>query len=226
MRRSNDPRTPRCSSRESRACTVLRDRPSRSASATAVDRGSSPSAWSRRASISSMVSGTRRSSQPFLARSGRRQGTRTVSGITEARLPSDCFRYIVNVSQPFEKGTTDMRRQRHPFTQEHPFAQERGRAPFGGLGDFGPGFGPGFGPRGGRGRGHGPGRRGHGGRRSRRGDVRAAILALLAEQPRHGYEIIREIGERSGGFWRPSPGSVYPTLQLLADEGLVVSKDE
>jgi DNA-binding PadR family transcriptional regulator len=115
-----------------------------------------------------------------------------------------------------------MRRQRHPFTQDHPFVRERGRAPFGGFGDFPPGFGPG----GGRGRGHGPGRRGHGARRSRRGDVRAAILALLAEQPRHGYEIIREIGERSGGFWRPSPGSVYPTLQMLADEGLVVSKDE
>jgi len=114
-----------------------------------------------------------------------------------------------------------MRRQRHPFTQEHPSAHERGRAPFGGFGEFGPGWGPG-----GRGRGHGPGRRGHGGRRSRRGDVRAAILALLAEQPRHGYEIIREIGERSGGFWKPSPGSVYPTLQMLADEGLVTSKDE
>ncbi|MEU4246708.1 PadR family transcriptional regulator [Amycolatopsis sp. NPDC026612] len=107
---------------------------------------------------------------------------------------------------------------------QHPFAHERGRTPFGPFGGFGE-FPPGFGP-GGRGRGHGPGRRGHGGRRSRRGDVRAAILALLAEQPRHGYEIIREIGERSGGFWRPSPGSVYPTLQLLADEGLVTSKDE
>ncbi|MBB2935913.1 DNA-binding PadR family transcriptional regulator [Amycolatopsis bartoniae] len=77
-------------------------------------------------------------------------------------------------------------------------------------------------------RGRGPGPRGHhrGGRRGRRGDVRAAILTLLAEQPRHGYEIISEIGDRSGGFWRPSPGSVYPTLQLLADEGLVISRDE
>jgi len=56
--------------------------------------------------------------------------------------------------------------------------------------------------------------------------VRAAILALLAEQPRHGYEIIGEIAERSGGFWRPSPGSVYPTLQLLADEGLVVARED
>jgi DNA-binding PadR family transcriptional regulator len=55
--------------------------------------------------------------------------------------------------------------------------------------------------------------------------VRAAILALLAERPMHGYEMIQEIGERSGGYWRPSPGSVYPTLQLLADEGLIASSD-
>ncbi|MEV7972781.1 PadR family transcriptional regulator [Cellulomonas sp. NPDC089187] len=54
-----------------------------------------------------------------------------------------------------------------------------------------------------------------------RGDVRAAILALLAEEPMHGYQLISEIEKRSGGTWRPSPGSVYPTLQLLADEGLV-----
>jgi hypothetical protein len=54
-----------------------------------------------------------------------------------------------------------------------------------------------------------------------RGDVRAAVLALLAEKPMHGYQIIQEIEERSGGAWKPSAGSVYPTLQLLADEGLV-----
>jgi DNA-binding PadR family transcriptional regulator len=54
-----------------------------------------------------------------------------------------------------------------------------------------------------------------------RGDVRAAILLLLAEQPRHGYELIHEIVERSNGAWTPSPGSVYPTLQALEDEGLV-----
>jgi DNA-binding PadR family transcriptional regulator len=60
----------------------------------------------------------------------------------------------------------------------------------------------------------------HGGR-ARRGDVRAAILALLAERPMHGYEVIRELGERTGGVWQPSPGSVYPTLQMLEDEGLV-----
>jgi DNA-binding PadR family transcriptional regulator len=59
------------------------------------------------------------------------------------------------------------------------------------------------------------------GTRMGRGDVRAAILALLAEEPMHGYQIIREIGERTGGRWKPSAGSVYPTLQLLADEGIV-----
>ncbi|MCP2273786.1 PadR family transcriptional regulator [Actinokineospora diospyrosa] len=67
--------------------------------------------------------------------------------------------------------------------------------------------------------------RGHGRGRGRRGDVRAALLALLTERPMHGYEMIQEIAERSGGFWKPSPGSVYPTLQLLADEGLVAAID-
>ena len=68
------------------------------------------------------------------------------------------------------------------------------------------------------------GREGHGfgpGRRAGRGDIRAAILALLAEEPMHGYQIIQVISERTGGNWRPSPGSVYPTLQQLEDEGLV-----
>ena len=59
------------------------------------------------------------------------------------------------------------------------------------------------------------------GPRVKRGDVRAAALALLAEEPRNGYQIIQEIGERSGGVWRPSPGSVYPALQQLEDEALV-----
>lgn len=58
-----------------------------------------------------------------------------------------------------------------------------------------------------------------------RGDVRSAVLALLAEKPMHGYQIIREIEERSGGSWKPSAGSVYPTLQLLADEGLISSEE-
>jgi DNA-binding PadR family transcriptional regulator len=59
------------------------------------------------------------------------------------------------------------------------------------------------------------------GPRARRGDVRAAALALLAEEPRNGYQIIQEIGERSDGVWRASPGSVYPALQQLEDEGLI-----
>ena len=69
-------------------------------------------------------------------------------------------------------------------------------------------------------------RRRHGGphafgRRAGRGDIRAAILVLLAEEPMHGYQIIQELTERTGGVWRPSPGSVYPTLQQLQDEELV-----
>ncbi|MGH3532257.1 MAG: PadR family transcriptional regulator, partial [Mycobacterium sp.] len=79
------------------------------------------------------------------------------------------------------------------------------------------GFGRGFGPRGGR--------RGAPGQRRRRGDVRAAILVLLAERPMHGYEMIQEIAERSQDLWRPSPGSVYPTLQMLVDEGLIVASE-
>ncbi len=70
----------------------------------------------------------------------------------------------------------------------------------------------------------GPGHFGAG-RRAGRGDIRAAILALLAEAPKHGYQIIREIAERSEGAWTPSPGSVYPTLQQLTDEGLVRSDE-
>ncbi|MFC9595916.1 PadR family transcriptional regulator [Streptomyces sp. NPDC056944] len=90
------------------------------------------------------------------------------------------------------------------------------------FGPFGPGYGGGpfgGGPFGGRGRGGGRGR-------ARRGDVRASILALLKDRPMHGYEMIREIGERSDGAWKPSPGSVYPTLQMLEDEGLITSASE
>jgi DNA-binding PadR family transcriptional regulator len=63
------------------------------------------------------------------------------------------------------------------------------------------------------------------GTRMGRGDVRAAVLSLLAEKPMHGYQIIQEISERSGGAWKPSPGSVYPALQLLADEGLILAEE-
>jgi DNA-binding PadR family transcriptional regulator len=85
-----------------------------------------------------------------------------------------------------------------------PEGEHRSRRRRHGRGFRGHGFGPGFGP----------------GRRPR-GDIRAAILALLAEEPMHGYQIIQVIAERSGGTWTPSPGSVYPTLQQLEDEGLV-----
>src|SRR6185436_1609117 len=69
----------------------------------------------------------------------------------------------------------------------------------------------------GRGRGYGRGRGG----RARRGVVRAAVLALLAERPMHGYEMIKEIEARTQGAWTPSAGSIYPTLQMLEDEGLI-----
>ena len=110
-----------------------------------------------------------------------------------------------------------------PEFDEPGFGPGGHRGPRGGSGPgFGPGFRPGFEP------GFGPGfrpQRGHRRRGARRGDVRAAVLALLLERPMHGYELIQQIEERSGGVWRPSPGSIYPTLQLLADEGLV-SGDE
>ncbi|MEW9549201.1 PadR family transcriptional regulator [Nonomuraea sp. NPDC050783] len=61
--------------------------------------------------------------------------------------------------------------------------------------------------------------------RVRRGDVRAALLALLHEGPQNGYQMIQGIEERSGGVWRPSPGSVYPALQQLEDEGLVTGDE-
>jgi DNA-binding PadR family transcriptional regulator len=86
--------------------------------------------------------------------------------------------------------------------------------PFGGGPWMGPLFGgmpggPGFGRR----------------RRASRGDVRTAALLLLAEEPRNGYQIMQELEERSDGLWRPSPGSVYPALQQLEDEGLIRSEE-
>ena len=86
--------------------------------------------------------------------------------------------------------------------------RRRHRPPFGRGGPFGPFFvgGPGGFPR---------------GPRARRGDVRAAALLLLSEEPRNGYQVMQEIEQRSRGIWRPSPGSVYPALAQLEDEGLV-----
>jgi DNA-binding PadR family transcriptional regulator len=62
--------------------------------------------------------------------------------------------------------------------------------------------------------------------RARRGDVRAAILDVLAVEPLNGYQVIQQIAERSGGQWKPSPGSVYPTVSQLEDEGLVTADEE
>jgi DNA-binding PadR family transcriptional regulator len=108
------------------------------------------------------------------------------------------------------------------FDQLHSARHRGWRMPFPppwGGGPFGPGnpFGPG-GPFGGRGH-------GRGGRGGRRPNVRAAVLALLLERPMHGYEMISELENRTSGIWRPSPGSVYPTLQLLEDEGLIVAEE-
>jgi len=64
------------------------------------------------------------------------------------------------------------------------------------------------------------------GSRARRGEIQPAVLALLSEQAMHGYQIIQELSERTGGAWNPSPGSIYPTLQLLEDQGLVVSEKD
>ncbi|MER5266767.1 PadR family transcriptional regulator [Actinosynnema sp. NPDC002837] len=129
------------------------------------------------------------------------------------------------------------RHHEHRHHREHGFGDPRqgfggggfgggfGRGPFGGPPPPPDPFGgppippepPGFG-------GHGRGRGRSG--RQRKGNVRTAVLALLAERPMHGYEMIQEISGRTDGLWRPSPGSVYPTLQMLADEGLVASTEE
>jgi DNA-binding PadR family transcriptional regulator len=96
----------------------------------------------------------------------------------------------------------------------------RHHPPFGGRpdGPFGAfGGGPfGGGPRGPRG-----GRRGGRHGRAGRGDVRSALLLLLAEEPMHGYQLMQAVAERTGGAWRLSPGAVYPTIAQLEDEGLV-----
>ncbi len=114
----------------------------------------------------------------------------------------------------------------HKLIRKWQLAESRGH----GWGPGGPPWGPGGpwgggGPGGGR-RGRGPGwpfepERGRGRPRAGRGDVRLAILALLNEGPRHGYQLIADIGERSGGAWSPSPGSIYPALSALQDEGLI-----
>ncbi len=119
-----------------------------------------------------------------------------------------------------------MRMHGHGGRREGGFAKMKamGRGPFGG--GFGAGFGEGFGrgfgggwggeggPRGGRGRGRvfGP------------GQLRLVVLHLLGEQPRHGYDLIKAVEELTSGAYAPSPGVVYPTLNLLTDEGLVTEQ--
>jgi DNA-binding PadR family transcriptional regulator len=122
-----------------------------------------------------------------------------------------------------------MRRHRHPDCFDHPFSAggrffRGGRPPVppgGGVPPVPPGppgappfppFGPGMNPWVAMFRGR---------RRARRGDVRFAILTVIGEQPRNGYQIMQELEQKSRGLWRPSPGSVYPALQQLEDEGLV-----
>jgi DNA-binding PadR family transcriptional regulator len=111
-------------------------------------------------------------------------------------------------------------RRRHHFGPGGPGGPggfRGGPGAFGRGGDF---MGPLFGGMPG-GRGGGFGRR----RRASRGDVRTGALLLLAEEPRNGYQIMQELEERSEGMWRPSPGSVYPALQQLEDEGLIRSEE-
>lgn len=94
-------------------------------------------------------------------------------------------------------------------------------------GPSGPGFGPGgrgFGPEAFGPGGFGPGGFGGRGRRRRpKGAVREAVLSLLADGPANGYSLMKQIAERTDGTWAPSPGSVYPTLAQLVDEGLIVA---
>ena len=126
------------------------------------------------------------------------------------------------VSASCEWGGPRHHRQQHhhhrgPRGWEDLIAFMTGRGgPFGDPRQFKAMFGPGFG-----GPGHHRGGRGGRGPRARRGDVRAALLLLLEEQPQNGYQLIQEIERRTEGVWKPSPGSVYPALQQLEDEGLV-----
>ena len=123
-----------------------------------------------------------------------------------------------------EQGGFEQRRARWERGEHHSEPHEhhgRGRGfgpipvppggPFGFGGPENEFWGPGFGPRGHR----------RGRSRAGRGDVRAAIIALLSEEPRNGYQIIQEIEQRTDGVWRASSGSVYPALAQLEDEGLI-----
>ncbi|MBI5231600.1 MAG: PadR family transcriptional regulator [Coriobacteriales bacterium] len=128
--------------------------------------------------------------------------------------------------------------------QEHDHGEGHGHGHGHGEGRCGRGQGQGQGH--GHGHGHAEGRCGHGhepgfgqmhkhgvhgrmalmmhGGRARRGEIPTAVLALLREQDMHGYQMLQEISDRTGGAWAPSPGSIYPALQMLEDRGLVTSE--
>ena len=107
---------------------------------------------------------------------------------------------------PFNEYTNMTGRGRGP----HPHGHEHGHP-------HGPWGGEGFGP---------PwARQGRRGGRMRRGDIKVALLRSLLDGPAHGYEIIGRLEEKSGGLWRPSPGSVYPTLQMLEEQDLLRSHE-
>src|ERR1700684_1338068 len=130
---------------------------------------------------------------------------------TEPFDPADGLRRAMSaMREAHERGGRGEGGHRHRRDRHRGFG---GGGPEGcGCGGFG--FGPG-GPGGPRGR----------GRKARRGDIRTAALLLLNEEPRNGYQIMQEVQERSDGVWRPSPGSTYPALQQLEDEGLIRAQD-
>jgi DNA-binding PadR family transcriptional regulator len=125
-----------------------------------------------------------------------------------------------NDENPTERDSAGHGRRGHgPRARLGGFGPRGGRGPGHGPGFGGPGFGGpaglGFGPGGPRGRGG----------RARKGDVRSAILSLLAEAPASGYGLMKSIAEKTQDAWRPSPGSVYPTLAQLVDEQLIEPTD-
>ena len=149
---------------------------------------------------SSTTGSSAASTAPATRRRVRARGSRRRDGVLRRALDSRIVvRYIVTYCDGHKNGCAMRRGSPGPRFGDGPM--------FGGGRPF---AGPPFG--GGRGR-------------KRRGDVRAALLLLLAEEPRNGYQLMQAIEERSGGRWRPSPGSVYPTLAQLEDEGLIRSTE-
>jgi hypothetical protein len=120
-------------------------------------------------------------------------------------LKNEISRYIDHSINYFSEDTKDPHIHEHDFSPFRFLLAARG----GRGGPFGGGFGNPFRP----------------GTRARRGDIRAAVLALLKEEPCNGYQIMQEIKQRSQGMWSPSPGSVYPALQQLEDERLIAIEE-